>query len=70
MPNTVLTIEKKIDLLVQKRVNEVIREILADPDFGLEFTPEFIKRLKKSIASKKDGRVVSLEKILKKYKKF
>ena len=51
-------------------MNEVIREILSDPDYGLEFTPEFINRLKKSVASKKIGRVVSLEKILKKYKKF
>jgi vacuolar-type H+-ATPase subunit E/Vma4 len=70
MINAISTIEKKIDFLVQKRVNEVIREILSDPDYGLEFTPEFIKRLKKSIASKKTGRVVSLEKILKKYKKL
>jgi hypothetical protein len=70
MPNTVSTIEKKIDLFVQKKVNEVIREILSDPDYGLEFTLEFTKRLKKSIASKKTGRVVSLEKILKKYKKL
>jgi hypothetical protein len=70
MANTISTIEKKIDLLVQKKVNEVIREILSDPDYGLEFTPEFIKRLKKSIASKRAGRVVSLEKILKKYKKL
>jgi hypothetical protein len=31
MPNTVSTIEKKIDFLVQKKVNEVIREILSDP---------------------------------------
>jgi hypothetical protein len=66
MANTISTIEKKIDLLAQKRVNEVIREILSDLDYGLEFTPEFIKRLKKSITSKKAGRVVSLEKILSK----
>ena len=68
MANPTQIINKKIDLFIHKKVIEIIREILSDPDYGLEFRPEFITRLKKSIRSKGAGRVVSLDKILKKYK--
>jgi len=63
----ILLQNKKINGIVRRQVIEVIREMLSDPDFGLELKPEFIKRLKKSIKSKKAGKYTSLDKILKKY---
>lgn len=68
MINITQTIDKKIDSLVHKRVIEVMREILSDSDYGLELTPDFVNRLEQSIHSKKTGRVISLDTILKKYK--
>lgn len=59
---------KKFNELVRRQVIEVMREILSDPDFGLELRPEFIKRLKKSIKSKEAGKYTSLDKIFKKYR--
>lgn len=44
---------QKIKKLVNKRVNEVIRDLFNDPDYGAELKPQFIKRLKKSQKSKK-----------------
>ena len=68
MANITQTIDKKIDTLVHKKVVEVMREILSDPDYGLELSSDFVHRLKKSIHSKSTGRVVSLDSTLKKYK--
>ncbi|MDD4990334.1 MAG: hypothetical protein PHW31_03430 [Candidatus Pacebacteria bacterium] len=48
----------------QKRA---MQEILADPDFGLEFKESFIKKMKKSIQSQKDGKLIPFEQIKKKY---
>ena len=59
---------KKIDVLVHKKVIEVMREILSDPDYGLDFNSDFIKRLRRSIHSKKSGKVVGLDSVFKKYK--
>jgi hypothetical protein len=50
-------------------IAEVVQEVLADPDFGLELNPDFAKRLKESVKQKKEGKVISLEDILKKYNK-
>jgi hypothetical protein len=61
-------IEQKIETLIEEKVNKIMREILSDPDFGSEFTESFIKRINKSIKSKKKGKVIDLEKVLKKYK--
>jgi len=58
---------KKINEIIRQQVIGVMREMLTDPDFGLELRPEFIKRLKKSIKSKKAGKFVSLDGVLKKY---
>jgi len=68
MINTTQTIDKRIDTLVHKRVIEVMREILSDPDYGLELNSDFVARLKKSIDSKSANQVVSLDSILKRYK--
>jgi signal recognition particle GTPase len=45
---------------IRQIVIETLREILNDPDFGLEFREEIIKRLKK-----KPKNLISLEKIKK-----
>jgi len=58
---------KKINTIVRQQVIEVMREMLSDTDFGLELRPEFVKRLKKSIKSKKAGKYLSLDEILKKH---
>jgi hypothetical protein len=50
-------------------IAETIQEVLADPDFGLELNPDFVKRLRESTEQKKEGKVVPLEDILKKHNK-
>lgn len=60
---------KKLNNLIRQTVIETVREVFDDPDYGLPLTPQTIRRLKKSMKSKKAGRVVSFEEILKKYSK-
>ncbi len=68
MANALLKNDKTIlKAQIRTAVIEVIREILDDPDYGLELTPYTIKRLKESLKSKKEGKVVSLEEIRNKY---
>lgn len=59
--------DKKLDALIRHRVAEVVQDMLNDPDYGLELRPEFVKRLKKSVESKKAGRVVPFSEIKEKY---
>ena len=59
--------QKNINTLVRKEVVGIMREVLSDPDGGLELTPDFIRRLKKSLKDEKDRRVISLSKIFKQY---
>lgn len=68
MASTVLR-NRKLNNLIRQTIIEVIREIFNDPDYGLPLTPQTIRRLKKSIRSKKEGRIISFEEILKKYSK-
>ena len=58
---------KEVGDFIRKKVIEVIREIVSDPDYGLELNPEFEKNLKKSVRSQKAGKVLNLDKVLKKY---
>jgi len=60
---------RKLNNLIRQTVIETVREVFNDPDYGLPLTPQTIRRLKKSTNSKKAGRVISLEKVLKKYSK-
>ncbi|MDO8524398.1 MAG: hypothetical protein Q7R99_02080 [bacterium] len=60
---------KSLTNLIRQTVLEIIQEILADPDYGLALNGNFEKRLEKSIQSQKAGKVVSFDKILKKYSK-
>lgn len=60
--------DKKLKNLIRWEVMAVMQELLSDPDFGLELRQEFIRRLKKSIESKRAGRLVPFEEIKKRYK--
>ncbi|MBN2198019.1 hypothetical protein JW698_02405 [Candidatus Wolfebacteria bacterium] len=45
--------EKQIEEIVEKVVFKILKRALSDPDFGLEINPEFEKKFKKSINSRK-----------------
>lgn len=64
-----LTIQKEsLSHLIRQAVVEVIGDILSDPDYGLALNPASVGRLKKSVQSKKEGRVSSLEEVLRELK--
>lgn len=67
MNGTTIIQNKQLHSLVRRTVMEVIQEVFADPDYGLALNKNFEKRLKKSVQSKKAGKVISFEKVLKKY---
>mgnify|MGYP001773605701 CR=1 FL=1 len=69
MAKIVIENQKQLNKMIFKSVIKTIREILNDPDYGLPLTPETVRRLKKSIRSKKAGRLISFDEILKKYYK-
>jgi hypothetical protein len=58
--------DKKLNSLIRQTIIETIREIFNDPDYGLPLSIRTAQRLKKSIKSKKAGRVISLKEILNK----
>ena len=68
MAKTILQ-NQRINKIVRQTVLEVIREIFSDPDYGLFLTSQASRRLKKSIQSKKVGRLTDFKDILKKYYK-
>lgn len=53
--------EKTLNTMIRKNVIEVIQDMLADPDAGLELSLTFEKELKKSITSKKAGQLIPFE---------
>ena len=57
--------ESKLNSLVRKQVISILRELLDDPDFGLELTEYTKEKLRHSISSKRKG--ISLEKLKRKY---
>lgn len=56
------------DMAIRKQVISVIREMMRDPDAGLELREAFKQRLLKSVRSKKAGRVKTLAEIKAKYR--
>lgn len=58
---------QNLHTLVRKEVVGVMREVLSDPDTGLELTRNFIRRLKKSGKDKKAGKVTPLSQVLKQH---
>ena len=67
MAQTTLS-ERKITDLVRREVIDVMREVLSDPDAGLELTPGAVRRLKHSIKAKEAGKTKPLADIFKKYR--
>lgn len=62
------TIEnKKLGEQIRKQVIDVMREVLSDPDAGLEITPAFSRKLKQSVRAETAGRTTSLKQIFDKY---
>ena len=64
---TTVIIPKRMHNVVRREVIDVVREVLSDPDLGLELSPKFSRRLKKSIKEKKAGKVSLLSKIFAQY---
>ena len=62
-----ITIPKETHNIVRREVIDVVREVLSDPDLGLELTPAFSRRLKKSLKEKKAGKVTFLTKVFAQY---
>ncbi|PIR71795.1 MAG: hypothetical protein COX89_01150 [Candidatus Nealsonbacteria bacterium CG_4_10_14_0_2_um_filter_37_10] len=62
-----VTQPKNITTIVRKEVIDVIREVLSDPDIGLELTQGFIRRLKKSVKEKEVGKTTPLSEVFKRY---
>jgi len=61
------TIDKKLDNRIRRQVIDVMREVLSDPDAGLEITPGFNRKLNQSIKAETEGKITPLEKIFKEY---
>ena len=59
--------DKKIDEFIRRKVIEIMREIVSDPEYNLELSSLAEKRLQKSLCSKKKGKVVSLDEVMEKY---
>ncbi len=62
MNGNTLTQKQNLNNLIRRTVLEVVQEVLADPDFGLELTEKVKKRLKS-----KPKKFISFEQIKKKY---
>jgi len=58
--------DRRIISLVRMTVAESVRQVLADPDFGLELTENFKKRLLRYENTKR-RRTISLNQIKRKY---
>ena len=67
--NSSISPNKNFEAAVRQQVIGLFREILSDPDFGLELNPRFNKGLQQSVKDYKQGRYKTLDQILKKYKR-
>jgi ribosome-binding factor A len=64
IPVTEMTAQE-LKQLVQSAVKEVLQEVLADPDVGLELRPEFEAKLRQAEAYvTADGRLLSMEELI------
>lgn len=64
---TLETKEKSISDLIRHQVVDVFREILSDPDRGFVLRESFVRKMKKSINSKRAGKVKNLLDVLAQY---
>ncbi|MCG2689744.1 hypothetical protein L6252_00465 [Candidatus Parcubacteria bacterium] len=70
MAEAIITIpEKRFVSLMRQTISETIRDIFLDPDAGLELKESFIDDLNSSVKSKKAGKLITFESILKRYQK-
>ena len=53
----VTTENKKLDERIRTQVIDVMREVLSDPDTGLDITPEFSRKLKQSVKAEAEGKL-------------
>jgi hypothetical protein len=67
MTKTFTIPSQNIHTIVRKEVIDVMREVLSDPDAGLNLTSNFTRRLKKSLKDKERGRITPLAKIFEQY---
>jgi len=61
------TTDKKLSKQIRGQIIEVMREVLSDPEAGLEVTPEFGRKLKQSIKAEAQRKTTPLEKIFEQY---
>ncbi len=52
---------------IRKQVISVIREVLSDPERGLDLSQEAEERLLKSLQSKKEGKTKNLKEVIDNY---
>lgn len=57
----------KIKTMIKRQIVESFRELLSDPDLGLDLTAAAAKRIKKSVNSRRKGLYKPLDEIIKKY---
>jgi len=62
---TTAQLNKKIENLVDERVEQKLLEFLGDPDEGLELKKSFVAELRKRMREK--GKTVPLAAVMKKY---
>lgn len=60
--------KEKINDIAQRQVVSALREILSDPDTGLNLTTRFVRKIKKSSKSKEFGKTNNLLDVLAKYR--
>jgi hypothetical protein len=60
--------EKQIQTMVEQSVSRALRQLLTDPDAGLELTAYAKRRLERSLELKHAGKTTSLKQILAKYR--
>lgn len=56
---------KEINVIIRREIIMALREIIDDPDFGLEFTEKAKKRMRLALVKKQKG--ISFSEIKKKY---
>lgn len=56
------------NISIRRHVVEVFRELMADPDAGLELSRSATERLFKSVRSNRQGKTTSLDSVFKKYR--
>ncbi len=61
-----LTQEKQIAFIVRRTIIESVQEIFADPDFGLKFSAQTVKQLKRA-QKVNPKKLISLADFRKKY---